>query len=449
MATSIEEHYRRRHPRSAALYERARTHFPSGVTHDARWMEPFPIAVERAAGAYKWDLDGNRLIDYWQGHGALLLGHCHPNVVAALQRQAAAGSHYGANHLLEIEWAEQVKRCFPHVGQLRFTASGTEATMLALRLARAWTGKPAIIRLMGHFHGWHDLLAAGSEPRANLPPGVLPSVASATVVLPAEIESLERVTAARDDLAAIILEPSGASYGIQPLPDEFLRQLRAICDRRDLLLICDEVVTGFRVAPGGVQERAGVRADLTCLAKILAGGLPGGAVAGRTDILGRLAFGDRDWNEHKKIKHHGTFNGNPMAAAAGIATLEEVRTGKPQARATELGARLRAGLNAELRQRNLRGCAAYGDASIVHLILGSPLSFAPGDLPPGVPLAELKAGIPTHLRKPFRLATLNYGIDLMKGSSAFVSAAHTEDDIAATVAAFGAALDMVKDEREL
>ena len=449
MAISIEEHYRRRHSQSAALYDRGRTLFPSGVTHDARWMEPFPLAVEHAAGAYKWDVDGNRLIDYWQGHGALLLGHAHPRVVAALQRQAAAGAHYGAGHVLEIEWAEQVKRCFPHVEHLRFTASGTEATMLAVRLARAFTGKPAIVRLLGHFHGWHDLLAAGAEPSPSLPPGVLPGVAGATVVLPAEIESMERVAAERDDLAAIILEPSGASYGIQPLPDQFLRDLRAICDRRNLLLICDEVVTGFRIAPGGMQERAGVRADLTCLAKILAGGLPGGAVAGRADILGRLAFGDREWNEHKKIKHHGTFNGNPLAAAAGIATLEEVRTGNPQAHATALATRLRAGLNAELRQRSLRGCVAYGDASIAHLLLGSPLSFASGELPAEVPLAELKAGIPAHLRKPFRLAMLNYGIDLMKGSSAFVSAAHTDEDIAATIAAFGAALDMVKDEREL
>ena len=136
----IEDHYCAQHKRSQDLYERARRHFPSGVTHDARWMEPFPIAVEHAAGAYKWDLDGNRLIDYWQGHGALLLGHTYPPVVEAIQRQAARGTHYGANHPLEVEWAEQVKRCFRHLEQLRFTASGTEATLLALRLARAYTG---------------------------------------------------------------------------------------------------------------------------------------------------------------------------------------------------------------------------------------------------------------------------------------------------------------------
>ncbi|MDQ5850602.1 MAG: aminotransferase class III-fold pyridoxal phosphate-dependent enzyme, partial [Chloroflexota bacterium] len=179
---SIEEHYRRQHPGSQALYERALAHFPSGVTHDARWMEPFPVAVAHAAGAYKWDVDGNRLIDYWQGHGALLLGHAHAPVVEAIQRQAARGTHYGANHELEVEWAEQVKRCFPHVEQVRFTASGTEATMLAVRLARVHTGKPAIIRFAGHFHGWHDLLAAGAEGDTLLSRGVLPCVAAATQI---------------------------------------------------------------------------------------------------------------------------------------------------------------------------------------------------------------------------------------------------------------------------
>jgi glutamate-1-semialdehyde 2,1-aminomutase len=247
----------------------------------------------------------------------------------------------------------------------------------------------------------------------------------------------------------VILEPSGASYGAQPLPDSFLQQIRALCTDRGLLLICDEVVTGFRVAPGGVQERAGVQADLTCLAKILAGGLPGGAVAGPTHILRRLAFGDRMWNEQHKIRHHGTFNANPLAAAAGVATLEVVRTSAPQARATRLAAQLRAGLNAELRARNLHGCAAYGDASIVHILLGSPGLFPPGELHGDVPLTELKAGVPAHLRTLFRLAMLNYGVDLMKGRSAFVSAAHTEEDIAATAAAFGAALDMIKVEREM
>jgi glutamate-1-semialdehyde 2,1-aminomutase len=162
-----------------------------------------------------------------------------------------------------------------------------------------------------------------------------------------------------------------------------------------------------------------------------------------------LAFGDREWNERRKIKHHGTFNANPLTAAAGVATLEIVCMGEAQGRASALAQRLRDGINDELRTRNLRGCVAYGEASIVQMLLGSPSACAPGELPAGMPLAELKAGIPPHLRRPFRLAMLNYGVDFMKGSSAFVSTAHTEEDIAATIAAFGAALALVKDEREL
>jgi glutamate-1-semialdehyde 2,1-aminomutase len=192
-----------------------------------------------------------------------------------------------------------------------------------------------------------------------------------------------------------------------------------------------------------MQQQAGVHADLTSLAKILAGGLPGGAVAGRADILRHIAFGDAAWNSRQKIRHQGTFNGNPLAAAAGIATLEIAQTGAPQARAAELADRLRAGLNAVIRERERPGCAAYGESSIVHILLDAAGSFAPAELPADLPLAELKAGLPAHLRRPFRLGMLNHGVDLMRGSSAFVSAVHTEEDIAATVAAFGATLDLL------
>jgi glutamate-1-semialdehyde 2,1-aminomutase len=441
--TSIETDYRARHPRSQQLYERAQAHFPSGVTHDGRWMEPFPLAVEHAAGAYKWDVDGNRLIDYWQGHGALLLGHAHPAVVAAVQAQVVQGTHYGANHEGEIRWAEQVKRCFPQIEQLRFTASGTEATLLALRLARAYTGRPAIVRLAGHFHGWHDLLALGIEGDQESPAGLAPGIVDSTIVVDATIDAIERVCTARDDIAAIILEPSGASYGKQPLAVDFLRDIRELCTRQAILLICDEVVTGFRVAPGGMQEHAGVDADLTSLAKILAGGLPGGAIGGRADIMRHIAFGDASWNTTQKIRHQGTFNGNPLAAAAGIATLELVVTREPQAQAAWRAEQLRTGLNAVLRERNRLGSAAYGESSIVHVLLDSPRRFAPGELPADLPLAELKAGLPAALRRPFRLAMLTRGIDLMRGTAAFVSAVHSEEDIAATVAAFSAALDLL------
>lgn len=435
---ALEKQYRRLHPRSAELYEQACTHFPSGVTHDGRYMEPFPVAVERAAGAYKWDVDNNRLIDYWQGHGALLLGHSHPAIVAAVQAQMERGTHYGANHALEIAWAEAVKGCFPHVERVRFTSSGTEATLLALRLARAFTGRPMVIRLEGHFHGWHDLVAQDAANKVL--PGVLHEIAANLLVLPASIAVIERALETRDDIGAIVLEPSGASYGTQPLPDHFVQQVRSLTRDRDVLLICDEVVTGFRVTPGGVQQRANVQADLTAFAKVLAGGLPGGAVGGRPDIMRHLAFGDAAWNAQHKIVHQGTYNANPLSAAAGIAALEIVATGEPQRVATEMATRLIAGINEVFVQRNLSGYAAYGDASIVHLMLGSGTPFAPGELPTDLPLNELKQGGSPRIHARFRMALLNHGVDLMRGKSAFVSAAHTTADIHATVAAIDAAL---------
>jgi glutamate-1-semialdehyde 2,1-aminomutase len=443
---SIIETFRRRHAGSAALHERARGLVPGGLTHDARAQAPFPLYVERAAGARKWDVDGNELIDYWCGHGALLLGHAHPDLVAAVQAQMARGTHHGAEHPLLLRWAEQVRGLFPSVERLRFTASGTEATMMALRLARAYTGRPAVARFAGHFHGWHDALAHGMDLDPTPPPGLAPGLLEATLVLQPDLDEVERTLRGRGDIAAVILEPTGASYGTVPLPEGFLAALRELTAAAGVLLICDEVVTGFRVRPGGAQEQAGVRADLTALAKVLAGGLPGGAVGGRAEIVDLLAFGDAEWNRSRKVRHNGTFNANPLSAAAGVAMLEHVARGDAVARAGAMGERLTGALNALLRERGLRGWAAYGEGSIVHLAAGCPQGFAPGELPRGLPAATLKQGGDPRVVGALRLALLNHGVDLMRGHSAFVSAAHTEADIDATAAAFAAALDDLRAE---
>jgi glutamate-1-semialdehyde 2,1-aminomutase len=446
---SIEATYRRRHSGSAARYAQAQELFPSGVTHDARFAAPFPLYVARSAGAHKWDVDGNQLIDYWTGHGALLLGHGHPDIVQAVQEQMARGVHYGAEHELALRWAALVQQLFPSAERLRFTASGTEATMLAVRLARAYTGRPAIVRFQAHFHGWNDALSHGMELDLTPPPGILPSLVEATLVLPPDLEVVEEAVRERDDIAAVILEPSGASYGMTPLHDGFIRRLRQLTQQHGVLLICDEVVTGFRLSPGGVQERAGIAADLTTLAKILAGGLPGGAVGGRAEIMRRLDFGDDDWNRQHKIRHNGTFNANPLSAAAGVATLERVAGGEPGARAADLGQQLVAGLNGAIRERGLRGWAAYGDSSIVHLVAGSSIAFQPGILSADVPPADLKRGGNARLLAALRLGLVNHGVDFMRGRSAFLSAAHTAADIAATVDAFAATLGDMELERLL
>jgi glutamate-1-semialdehyde 2,1-aminomutase len=435
---SILETFHTLHGRSAELAEQARGRFPSGVTHDARYALPFPLFVDRSAGARKWDADENELIDYVTGHGALLLGHGHPNVVAAVQAQMARGTHLGAEHALALRWAELVQELFPSIERLRFTASGTEATMLALRLARAFTGKPVVIRFYGHYHGWHDLLARDAE--GDRPAGVPAGLLDSTIVLEADLESVAATLAARDDIAAVILEPTGASYGMVPSSGDFLRGLRELTAARGVLLICDEVVTGFRVAPGGAQQRSGVRADLTTLAKILAGGLPGGAVGGRAEVMRHLDFGDAAWTRERKIRHNGTFNANPLSAAAGVATLEQVRDGEAGAHALTLAERMVSGLNDVIRKRGLRGWAAYGDGSIFHLVAGVTPGFEPGVLPEGLPAATLKQGGDAQALGALRLALLNRGIDLMRGRSGFLSLAHSPGDIDSSVAAFEAAL---------
>ena len=278
-------------PASHALFERARRLFPDAVTHDNRRMQPFPLYVERADGAYKWDVDGRRYVDYWMGHGALLLGHNPPAVREAVVEQATKGTHYGACHEKEVAWGEWVSRLVPSAQRVRFTASGTEATHLALRLARAFTGRRHVVKFAGHFHGWHEGLEVGvrapyeAEPEA----GQLPEVVDLVTVLPPGDIDAVRARLARGDVAALILEPTGGHFGAIPLAPSFVAALREETRRAGALLIFDEVVTGFRVAPGGAQEKLGVRPDLTTLAKIVAGGLPGGAVAGRADVLAYLS----------------------------------------------------------------------------------------------------------------------------------------------------------------
>src|SRR5439155_3183244 len=334
---------------SRRLYEQARTIFPQGVTHDLRYLEPFPIYVDRAQGARKWDVDGHELIDYWSGHGALLLGHCHPAVTQAVERQAARGTHPGACHELEIEWARWVPRLMPSPERVRFVSSGTEATLMALRLARLFTGRPRVLKFAGHFHGWHDYLMPAADPpfqaqMAGIPDGV---AAELVIVPPNDPAAVEGALAGDRQIGCVILEPTGGHFGGVPVGGDFLRALREITQRHDRLLIFDEVISGFRVHPGGAQGHYGVTPDLTTLAKILAGGLPGGCVAGRADILAGLEARPGK----PKMKHPGTFNANPLSAAAGVATLEIVATAEPCQVANRIGRLLRQRLNEMFQER--------------------------------------------------------------------------------------------------
>ncbi len=423
---TIPERYRQLHPKAAALFERAQQVIPGGITHDIRYLRPFPIYVERAAGPRKWDVDGHEYLDYWMGHGALFLGHCHPAVVKAIQEQAARGTHLGASHELEVRWAELVRQLVPSAEMVRFTMSGTEATHLALRVTRAFTGKSKIVKFQGHFHGWHDGVAAGVPPPFEVPlsAGVPGAVLDQVLLCPPnDIKAVETLLQ-RGDIAGVIIEPAGGQAGTTPTIPGYLQELRALTRRHELVLIFDEVITGFRYAPGGAQAYFNVVPDLTTLAKIVAGGLPGGAVCGRRDLMSMMAHrGDPAWDRNERVAHAGTFNANPVSAAAAIATLEICADGALQARANKAGEELRRGLADAMKKAGVPG-AVYGEVSIYHV------SF---EGKPG--LAGFERPRPGELYHLLRCALINEGVDCSLHHG-WISATHGEREIVATIAAY-------------
>ncbi len=324
MSTSLAD------ARSAELYRRALEVLPGGVNSPVRAMRAIgrsPIFVDRGEGAELIDVDGNRFVDYVCSWGPLIHGHAHPEVLAAIARAAAKGTSFGAPTAAEVELAAEVARRFDGVEMLRMTSSGTEATMTAVRLARAATGRERLLKFAGAYHGHLDpLLAQAGSGLATqaLPasPGVPASAAATTIVVPwndrdALHAAVEQSTGrGRDELAlaAIIAEPLPANMGLVPPRPGFLELLRELADECGALLVLDEVISGFRVARGGAQELTGVRGDLTILGKVLGGGLPAAAVGGRAELMRMLAPAG-------EVYQAGTLSGNPLAVAAGLAAL--------------------------------------------------------------------------------------------------------------------------------
>jgi len=421
---TITEELQLRRKKSAALFAEAVKVFPSGVTHDGRYHEPTPIYVTHAKGSRKWDVDGNEYVDYFGGHGALILGHQHPKVTEAVAEQAQKGSHYGANHELEVRWGQLVQEIVPAArngGLVKFVSSGTEATLMAMRIARAHTGKDVIVKMRGHFHGWHDYATvAMSEPwDAPSSSGIPKAVQSTVRAIPSnDVPALEAALA-KGDVAGVILLQNG-------LTTEYLQQVKDLTARAGAILIFDEVVTGFRYAPGGAQEHFGVTPDLTTLAKILAGGYPGGAVCGRANVMRLLEHrDDAEWTRHKRITHPGTFNANPLSAAAGVACLEIVKDPEIQKKATATATALKAGMNDALKKRGIAGSAS-GEVSLITIKL------------------EPKGRARDLLHK-FRGAMQLGGVD-SSGLNLIVSAIHDQRDIDHTVKAFDQAVEMLQAE---
>ena len=440
---SIMDEYTAKHTRSRALFEEAREIFPSGVTHDTRRVKPFSIFVRSGSGARKCDVDGNEYICYVMGHGALILGHSHPLIVSAVCKQIHRGTHLGCNTELELCWAGLVKRLMPSIEMISFHSTGTEATLMAIRLARAYTGKNKIVKFRDHFHGWHDYVIAESGKYSS---AGIPEATSSTVMrLPAgEIKKMEELLRADHDIAGVILEPTGAGMGCLPLNPKFLLELREVTSRYGVLLIFDEVVTGFRLSPGGAQERFHVKPDLTTLGKILGGGLPAGAVGGRREIIEKISFhDDPEWNSISRVSHPGTFNANPLSAAAGVKCLELIEHGTVNSQADARASSLKEGFNRILNRGKIPG-VAYGLASLLWVVFDTQYGKE-GDIY-SLPHQMIKQSLNSEKAQRFKQALLNQGVDIMGTGEFIVSAVHGEKEIEDTLDAFERALHAMKSE---
>jgi len=427
---NLVEEYKRTHPGSQKLHDRAVTVFAAdGATHMVRVLDPFRPYFTHAQGSRKWDVDGNEYIDYVMGHGGLILGHSHPAVVQAVQEQMAKGAHYGESHELELRWAELIKSMMPTAERVEFFSCGQEANMMAIRLSRVFTGRKKILRFKENFHGWGDELA--HEGSAGI-------VADEVNIIPFnDLAKVDRELAT-EEYAALLTEGGGAFAGGRVHIDtDFVRAMPGLAHKYGTVWVLDEVVTGFRDAPGGWQSVVGVRPDLTTLGKCVSGGLPGGAIVGRADIMD--AF-DPKTPPERLIVHSGTWNANPLVCSAGIAACELYQGGEPQRKAGEFADYLRERGNKVLKEKAING--RLYSRTIVHLYLG-PIDYEPSDdtMPPTKDIGKIMDPARLPVRARLCLHLLQRGIATMNGEIFILSAAHSKEDIDQTVQALSDSLD--------
>ncbi len=414
---------------SSELFVRAQSVIPGGVNSPVRAFRAvggIPRFIDRAEGAYIYDVDGNRYIDYVGSWGPMILGHAHPHVIRAVMAAAARGTSFGAPTELEVRLAEAVVQAVPSMELVRFVNSGTEATMSAIRVARAYTGREMVVKFAGCYHGHADMLlvSAGSGVMTlGMPdsPGVPPGATATTLVAPYnDAATFEQLLAQyRGQIAAVIVEPVAGNMGCVPPVAGFLQSLRTTTEREGILLIFDEVMTGFRVAYGGAQQRYGIKPDLTCLGKVVGGGLPAAAYGGRGDIMAMVA-------PSGPVYQAGTLSGNPLAMAAGLAQLELLRDSAVYDQLEDMGARLEHGIS---------DAAHSQDVATVATRVGSMFSHFFTDWPVVDETSAKRADIVLFAR--YFQAMLRRGIYLAPSQfeSVFVSLAHSADDIEQTIAA--------------
>ncbi len=419
-------------PASAKAWERAKLSLAGGVSTGLRAsMRPFPLSFESGQGCRLTDVDGNVYVDYVLGWGPVILGHSHPALVDAVAGQLRRGQTYGAGHSLEYEVAERVRARVPGAHRVLWTNTGSEANAVALRLARAATGRRRFVKFGGHYHGWTDAMLHGYRPGPDgsfdglSSAGQLPESRDDVVLLPwNDLDAVCRVFAEHaDQIAAVLTEPVLCNSGVLPPAPGFLAGLRALCDRYSSVLVFDEVISGFRVARGGGAERYGVTPDLVVLAKAIAGGLPLACVAGRADLIEQTTRG---------VVHAGTYNGNPLVLAAAGAVLDVLDEPSVYDTFERRAADLAAGMRAAL--------ARHGVRAAVHHV-GPVVQCIPGTEAPATFDGFLAADWAWY--DALTVELLRRGVFALPGGRWYLSISHDEDAVATTVQAFDDAVAAV------
>lgn len=413
----MKTEYVNRTEKSRMMFERSKNVQPAGVSYSNRYFAPYPFFAKAAKGAKLYDIDGNAYTDYWCTHYAMILGHAHPLVMEAISSQAQNGWHFGVAHELEVLHAEKICQHVPSAEMVRYTSSGSEANLFAIRLARTFTGRNKIAKFEGCWHGAYDALHLAVKPPFDQLPsgGITKASQQDTIVVPYNDLTgfLDRVK--HQELACIILEPVLGAGGMIPAHLDFLKGLREYCDQKGTLLIFDEIITGFRLGLGGAQVRYSVTPDITVLGKIIGGGLPIGALCGKQEIMDRI-----DHTKYTGIDlayHGGTFAGNALTLRAGLATIDILEDPSKYEYLHELGERLRVSLNSLFRNLEYPARVMGVDSLFaLHFQTSPQTSTVPGNV--------------NRSRELF-LWMLENGIimlspDLQRGA---ISCAHTRDDI--------------------